>query len=199
MLRNSKTTFGSVAKWLHWLTALCFLVAYIAFYYGHWFTEPRTPDRRLVTAVHTMFGFSVLILVVPRLIWKHMNVSPTPDPAPRWQHIAARVAHLGLYFFIVAMPLSGWLGYGGRSINMFWLFDIPTFKDTAVFTWLVEGKMGLTFEVWEAPIDFFHKKVAGAWLVWMLIAVHVGAALYHHVVRKDDTLRRMMPGGNVRS
>ncbi len=197
MIRNSNLTYGSVAKWLHWLTALCILVAYVAVYYGHWFTEPRTPDRRLVTAIHTMFGFSVLIFAVPRLIWKMINVTPDPDPAPRWQHVTANLAHWTLYAIIIAMPLTGWMGFGGRSINMFWLFEIPTFRNTEVFAWLVEGKLGLTFEVWEAPIDFFHKQVAGAWLAWMLIAVHIGAALYHHKVRKDNTLRRMLPGAKV--
>ncbi len=197
MIRNSNLTYGSVAKWLHWLTALCILVAYVAVYYGHWFTEPRTPDRRLVTAIHTMFGFSVLIFAVPRLVWKLINVTPDPDPAPRWQHVTANLAHWTLYAIIIAMPLTGWMGFGGRSINMFWLFEIPTFRNTEVFAWLVEGKLGLTFEVWEAPIDFFHKQVAGAWLAWMLIAVHIGAALYHHKVRKDNTLRRMLPGAKV--
>lgn len=122
-----------------------------------------------------------------------MNVSPDPLAAPHWQHVSARLAHLALYFFIIVMPVTGWLSYGAQSINMFWLFEIPTFRSTALFAWLVEDKMGLTFDVFEAPIDFFHKQVAGAWIVWILIAVHAGAALYHHFVQKDDTLRRMLP------
>ncbi len=61
----------------------------------------------------------------------------------------------------------------------------------------MEGKLGLTFEVFEVPFDFFHKQIGGAWLVWMLIAVHVGAAVYHHRVLKDNTLRRMLPGTKV--
>lgn len=197
MIRNSNLTYGSVAKWLHWLTALCILIAYIAAYYGIWFTEPRTPDQRFVRMLHTMFGMSAGLIVLPRLIWKLTNIQPDPDPAPRWQHTAANLAHWTLYFFIIAMPLTGWLGYGGRSINMFWLFEIPTFRNTELFAWLVEGKMGMTFDVFEAPLDYFHKQVAGRWLVWILIAVHIGAALYHHVVEKDNTLRRMLPGGKV--
>jgi cytochrome b561 len=197
MIKNSNLTYGSIAKWLHWLTALCILVAYVAVYYGQWFAEPGTPDRRAITGIHTMFGFSVLILVLPRLIWKLVNLSPNPDPVPRWQRIASRLNHGALYFVMIAMPLAGWMGFGGRTINIFWLFEVPTFRHTELFAWLVEGKLGLTFEVWEVPIDFFHKQVGGAWLVWMLIAVHVGAALYHHRVRKDDTLRRMLPGAKV--
>jgi len=144
-----------------------------------------------------MFGFSVLILVLPRLIWKLINVRPDPEPVPRWQRITANLNHGLLYFVMIAMPLAGWMGFGGQTINMFWLFEVPAFRHTELFAWLVEGKLGLTFEVFEVPIDFFHKQVGGAWLVWMLIAVHVGAALYHHLVRKDNTLRRMLPGAKV--
>ena len=53
-----------------------------------------------------------------------------------------------------------------------------------------EGQ-GISFETFENPIDFIHKEVLGAWLVWMLIAGHVMAALYHHFVRKDRTLKKM--------
>lgn len=197
MLKNSSLTYGSIAKWLHWLTALCILVAYVAVYYGLWFAEEQAPDRRLARAIHTMFGFSVLIFAVPRLLWKWANVAPEPDPAPRWQHVTAHLVHGAIYFIIIAMPVSGWLGFGGRSINLFWLVEVPTFRNTGLFTWLVEGKLGLTFDEWEAPIDYFHKKILGAWLVWMLIAVHIGGALYHHIFQKDNTLRRMLPGAKV--
>lgn len=192
-LKNSYATYGSVAKWLHWLIALCFLMAYCAVYYGHWFTELRTPERVLVRGVHTMFGLSVGLLVLPRLIWKVVNIEPHPDPAPNWQHLASKYAHWALYFFMIACPLTGWLGTGGRQVNMFWLFEIPTFRGTDLFPWLVEGKLGLTFEEWEHPIDIVHKKVFGRWMAWMLILVHIAAALYHHVFEKDNTLRRMVP------
>ena len=55
-------------------------------------------------------------------------------------------------------------------------------------------RLGLTFEEWEKPIDFFHKEIMGAWLVWMLIVGHAGAALYHHVKLKDRTLVKMTGG-----
>ncbi len=196
-LKNTQLRYGSVAKWLHWLVALCFLVAYVTVYYGQLFTEPRSPDERFVRGLHTMFGLSALLLVVPRLAWRFMNVHPQPDPAPHWQHMTATLAHWVLYFFIIAMPLSGWLGYGGRTVNLFWVFEVPTFRHTELFTWLVEGKLGLTFDEWEAPIDYFHKAIVGRWLAWVLIAIHAGAALYHHYIQKDNTLRRMLPGSRL--
>ena len=59
------------------------------------------------------------------------------------------------------------------------------------FTQVVQEGLGISFETFEKPIDFIHKEVLGAWLVWMLIAGHVMAALYHHFVRKDRTLKKM--------
>jgi|TARA_B110000483_G_scaffold70401_2_gene87894 cytochrome b561 len=196
-LMNSQVSYGSVAKWLHWLMAFCFLGAYCAVYYGIWFIDLRSPDRQFVRGIHTMLGLSVGLLVLPRLIWRIVNPEPHPDPAPNWQHLAAKYAHWGLYFFMIASPLTGWLGTGGRSVNMFWLFEIPTFRGSDLFPWLVEGKLGLTFEQWEHPIDIMHKKIFGKWMVWMLILVHVAAALYHHFKVKDKTLKRMWPGGKV--
>lgn len=186
-----------MAKWIHWITALCFLVAYCSVYYSHWFLEYRSPSYRAALVYHYMFGMTVLMLFVPRIIWRFINVEPEPDPAPHWQHLAAKAAHWALYFIILSLPITGWLGTGGRTVNMFWLFEIPIFRGTELFTWLVEGKMGMTFEEWEKPVDTYHKYIAGRWAAWILIVIHAGAAFYHHYVQKDNTLRRMLPFGKI--
>ena len=82
-------------------------------------------------------------------------------------------------------------------MNMFGLFELPTFRGTDLFSWLIEDKLGMTFQEWEGPVDFIHKQILGKWVVWILIAAHVGAALYHHYVQKDNTLRRMLPFGRL--
>ncbi|MFO7608667.1 MAG: cytochrome b/b6 domain-containing protein, partial [Candidatus Krumholzibacteriia bacterium] len=63
--------------------------------------------------------------------------------------------------------------------------------DTWIFTQLIQEGLGVIFKNFEASIDFIHKNILGAWLVWMLIVGHVTAALYHHFVRKDRTLKKM--------
>lgn len=195
--KNTNLAYGSVAKWLHWTTAVCFLCAYVSVYYGLWFVDPDSDTRRLARTVHTMFGISVGLLVLPRLVWRFINVVPDDEPGPRWQHLAAHYAHWVLYLFIILLPLTGWLGYGGRSINFFWLFEIPTFRGTALFDWLVVGQMGMDFDTFEKPIDYLHKAILGKWLAWMLIAVHIVAALYHHFHLRDKTLKKMIPFGRV--
>ncbi len=71
------------------------------------------------------------------------------------------------------------------------MFDIPKFEDTQLFTSLVSNRMGITFKEFEEPIDFIHKEVLGAWVVWLLILGHVLAALYHQFYKKDRTLYKM--------
>lgn len=195
--KNTNLAYGSVAKWLHWTTAVCFLCAYVSVYYGLWFVDPDSDTRRLARTLHTMFGISVGLLVLPRLVWRFINVVPDDEPGPRWQYLAAHYAHWVLYLFIILLPLTGWLGYGGRSINFFWLFEIPTFRGTALFDWLVVGQMGMDFDTFEKPIDYLHKAILGKWLAWMLIAVHIVAALYHHFHLRDKTLKKMIPFGRV--
>lgn len=196
-LKNTHLAYGSVAKWLHWATAFCFLMAYVSVYYGVWFVDPESDARDLSRTVHTMFGISVGLLVLPRLIWRFINVVPDDEPGPKWQHLAAHSAHWMLYLFIILLPFTGWLGFGGRSINFFWLFEIPTFRSTALFDWLVVGQIGMHFNTFEKPIDFLHKAILGKWLAWMLIVVHIVAALYHHYQLSDNTLRKMTPFGRV--
>lgn len=193
-LKNTNASYGAVAKWIHWITALCFLVAYLAVNYAHWFTEFRSPEYFVAVRTHTMVGTTVLLLFLPRLIWRKCNPEPDPDPAPHWQHMAAKASHFALYFILIAAPLSGWLGTGGRQVNMFGLFGVTTFRGSGFFESSFALERGITFEEFEIPVDFFHKHIMGDWVIWMLISVHVAAALYHHFVQKDNTLRRMLPG-----
>ena len=190
-LENSAHSYGAVAKWMHWLTALLFLASYVSVYYRYWFTEDKTPENWHVLQLHLSVGMIIGVLVVLRIIWKIMNRSPDPEPGTRLEHLAAEMGHYALYAVMVAMPLTGYLGTGANS-EYFFLFDIPSFKDTALFeAWFA---LDMTFEEFEEPIDFIHKDILGAWVVWLLILGHVLAALYHHFIRGDRTLRKMTNG-----
>ena len=98
------------------------------------------------------------------------------------------LGHLALYAVMIVMPLSGYLGTGANT-EYFFMFDIPSFKNTELFA--NNFSMDMTFEEFEKPMDFIHKQVMGEWLVWLLILGHALAALYHHFVKGDRTLRRM--------
>jgi len=192
-INNTAENYGTIAKWLHWLTAALFLGAYVSFYYLHWFTEARTPESLSVLQIHTSIGVTIAVVVALRILWRMTNRVPDQEPGSKLEHMAAHAGHYALYAVMIIMPITGYLGTGG-NIDFFFLFEIPKFESTHVFQLLVSDGLGLTFEEFEKPMDFLHKDVLGPWIVWMLIAGHVLAALYHHFGKKDRTLYKMTSG-----
>ncbi|MGR5142236.1 cytochrome b [Photobacterium sp. DNB23_23_1] len=190
MIKNTVTTYGSFAKWFHWLIALCFLAAYVIVYYKIWFLDKDDALFRPSLNIHAAVGFSVLLWACLRVWWRFFNVQPQMPPMPKWQQKSAHWMHWLLYFFMFAMPISGWFGFGG-SID-YGIFQIPTFNETWLGQWIL-ALFNTDWDTWEKKWDFFHKDISGAWVLWILIAVHAGAALYHHFVQKDNTLTRMLP------
>jgi len=192
MLRNSATGYGSVAKWLHWLTAGVVVLAYLLIESLHWIFGGEGPMRLPLIRFHKAVGFSVLVLTVLRLSWRMSNPQPRPPQSmPGWQVRLSRVSHFLLYLFLLAMPVTG---YVGNSVGIdYGIFQIAAFKDTQIGQWAL-NTLGVTYEQWEIPFDTFHYRISGPFIVWVLVLVHVCAALYHHAVLKDDVLRRMLPG-----
>ena len=192
-LKNTSSNYGDIAKWLHWLIALCFLASYCTVYFRHWFTEKETPENWIALQLHLSVGMSIAVLVILRIIWRLSNQLPNSEPGSRFAHLVAHIGHYVLYGVMILMPLTGYIGTGVNT-EFFFLFDIPKFESTMVYETIVTQGLGLTFEEFEAPIDFFHKEIMGEYLVWMLILGHAGAAMYHHFVLKDRTLKKMTSG-----
>jgi len=188
--KNTQYSFGLIAIFFHWIVAAAFIANYLLIYYSHWFVTPKTDLARGLYSYHTAIGVSVVVFVVLRIIWRLMSIQPKAVPGTKFEHFAAHSAHILLYFVMIVVPLSGYFGTGGPS-QLFFFIEIPRFADTAIFSTVVQGWLGLTWEQFEAPMDFIHKQ-GGAYVVWVLILAHVGAAFYHHLVRKDIVLKRML-------
>lgn len=193
-IRNTAENYGSIAKWLHWLTALLFLGSYISVYYRQWFTEDKTPENWTALQLHLSIGVTIGVIVVLRILWKISNRSPEPEPGTRLEHLAAKLGHLALYAVMIIMPITGYLGTGVDT-EYFFMFDITSFKNTEYF--IMNYSDTMTFKEFEKPIDFIHKDIMGAWIVWLLVAGHIAAALYHQFVKKDRTLRKMTTGNST--
>lgn len=189
-LKNTAEDYSSIAKWLHWGTAVLFLGSYISVYYRHWFTEKETTENWIALQLHLSIGVTIAVIVALRIIWRLSNRVPNQEPGTKLEHLAAHVGHLALYAIMVIMPVTGYIGTGVNT-EYFLLFDIPKFEDTQLFTTLVSDRLGMTFNEFEKPVDFIHKDIMGAWVVWLLILGHVSAALYHQFVKKDRTLHKM--------
>jgi cytochrome b561 len=193
-LTNTRDNYGRVARWLHWSTAALFLAAYCSVYFRQWFTEKQTPENMIALQIHLSVGVTIAVIVVLRVLSRLSTPQPADEPGTSLAHRAAHLGHLALYAVMIVAPITGYLGTGVDT-EFFFLFDLPKFESTALFQTVVADGMGLDFKTFEKPIDFIHKDVLGAWLIWLLIAGHAAAALYHHFVKRDRTLRKMTTGG----
>ena len=188
--KNTANNYDSIAKWLHWGTAILFLGSYISVYYRHWFTEEKTPENWTALQLHLSIGVTIAVIVMLRIAWRITSRMPDFEPGTKLEHLATHAVHYALYAIMIIMPITGYVGTGVNT-EYFFIFDILKFEDTQLFEILVSNGMGITFKEFEEPIDFIHKEILGVWLVWLLILGHVSAALYHHFVKKDRTLRKM--------
>lgn len=180
--KNSPSAFGAVTKTFHWLMALLVVTLICV---GLYFTSmPNTPDvfplKIKLVSLHKSVGILVLTLVTLRIVW-HIYTR-TPDfvgGMKPWERMAARASHLFLYFAMITMPLSGWIfsSAAGRPVSFFKLFTLPDL-------------VGKNHAVKEA-LETYH--VTLAWVLIAVIALHAAAALKHHFISKDSTLRRMLP------
>jgi len=163
---------------------------YVLIFTRKWFLEPQDEFSRTLISTHTALGVSVIVFVIARIVWRWSNVQPADVPGSRLEHLAAHTAHILLYAAMIVMPLSGYLGTGGSS-QLFFVFELPSFRDTWLFQTVVMGGLGVEWDAFEGVMDFIHKQ-GGTYVVSVLIGAHVAAALYHHLIRRDEVLRRMI-------
>jgi cytochrome b561 len=181
-LANSEQRYGTVAMLLHWLMAVV-LVALIALGLYMVSLPDAGFDKKKITLIlyHKELGILALFLAALRLAWRVGNALPRlVENIPDWQKVAARFVHLSFYGVMSALPITGWImsSAAGIPVSFFGLFYLPD----------VVRQSEPLFRVF---IDM-HK-----WLGYALIgliSVHAGAALRHHWVSKDETLKKMLPG-----
>ena len=178
-LRNDASGYGTVARLLHWLAAVCVLVAW-----GLGTFLDVLPKRFEPRALwlHETVGLALLAIVLVRLGWRLGGNPPPPalpGPMARWSQPMAHGLHWLLYGLMIAVPVIGIvLTFArGQSLPLFGLAEIasPWPRDRAL----------------ARSIKGIHE--LGANLMMLLATIHVGAALVHHYMLKDDTLRRMLP------
>lgn len=180
--------YNAVAMSLHWLIAIL-LVTNIGL--AWYFNTLHGLAKVAIIQIHKPVGITILILSLARLAWRF--VSP-PPPLPAhvvgWERAAARTVYVLFYVVMIGMPLSGWLmvsaskTIGVYPISFFNLFHFPAYGP---FTTLPTAQMHRTHELFE-KVHF-----TGAKLAYALIVLHVGAALRHQFIKRDEVVWRMAP------
>jgi cytochrome b561 len=175
-----------VAIVLHWLIALGILVLLAL---GLAMTRGGLPpmDRFAFYQWHKSVGLTVLVLMGLRVLWRLFHrPPPLPEAMPKAERRAAGAAHLALYGLLLAMPLVGWAMVSASPYNIpTVLYGVIPWPHLPVLPEL-PNKAAV-----EGVLKLLHSY--GAWLLIALLVLHVGAALRHHLVLRDDTLWRMLP------
>lgn len=176
MLKNTNDSYGIITKLFHWLMSLVIICLLIV---GFTMASMEPSEQKWqIYGLHKATGVTILALVCLRLIWRLINVVvQLPADLPSWQKIAARTTHYLLYVCMFLMPISGIMmsRFGGHDINIFNIFTIGALeKNTSI--------AGLFYKLHQIT----------AFVLIGLICLHILAALFHHFVRKDNVLTRMI-------
>ena len=179
---STPATYNRVAIGLHWLIALMIIgqlagglvmvtmgVSSLTFELYQW---------------HKSFGILILLLSFARLGWRLTHPVPAlPAGMKPWEKAAARFTHIGFYVLMIGVPISGWLMVSASTLGI----DTVLFK---LIPWPhVPGipQSEALEELFKGGHELLAKLTIG------LLVLHLGAALKHHFVNRDDVLTRMIP------
>jgi len=139
--------------------------------------------------LHKSIGITILLAAILRLAWRLTNRPPAlPSSMTQLARKAAEGSHFLLYFFLIALPLTGWALVSASVLDIpTVLYGVVPWPHLPILSTLDNKK----------PVEDVLKLVhaIGALTLIALVAGHTAAALYHHFIAKDDVLRRMLPGG----
>jgi cytochrome b561 len=173
-----KARYASSLRLLHWLMAFMILLSYLAIEQRGLF-ERGSPGRFAMMQSHFWLGIGIFILVWVRIAQRLKHGVPRITPSlPVWQTGLSHLFHFVLYAFFIVMPILGMMTAWTDGKILF----IP-FTDIALPALMAEN------EVLAKQLEGWHHDIGEAF--YWVIGFHVLAALYHHFVRKDNTLSRM--------
>jgi cytochrome b561 len=176
-LRNGPEEFGLVTRTLHWLMALL-VVALFALGLRLTSMEPGLSNLWLY-GLHKTMGFSLLVLVMVRILWHLMSRPPAPIGPPGRMRLFVKAWHWTLYALMIATPIAGWAGSSATGIdvvvfNRFTLPPLVTPSERAELVWFILH-------------EIFAKVLIG------MAIVHALGALRREMAG-DGTLTRMLRG-----
>lgn len=170
--------YTGTAKTLHWLMAVLLFGLLALGFYMH--DLPLSPEKLKLFSWHKWAGVTAFLLVLARLGWRVTHLPPAlPASMPRTMQLAAHAGHFALYALMIAIPLSGWLMSSALGFQTVWfgVLPIPDLLDK-------NKELGDLLVVVHKGLNLLFVAV---------LAGHIGAALKHHFIDKDDILTRMLP------
>lgn len=178
MTDGIKTRFSTIQRLLHWLMAIGIL-AMLFIGVGMVSTIGREYVPLLLT--HKTLGIAILVLALVRLVIRFISgAPPLPADLPEPMKLAAHLSHVGLYVLMIGMPLIGWamLSAAAYPVVLYGGIRLPP---------ILPQSDTLHALLWSA-----HYYLAFAFFA--LVLMHLAAALFHGLIRRDGVLETMLPG-----
>jgi cytochrome b561 len=175
-MSQAVTKYNIIAKLLHWVSALLVIGL---FSLGLWMVDLNYYHDWYNTApyIHKSVGLCFFALTLLRVVWKLLTTHPKIE-GQKWEIKAAKIAHFTLYILLFSLFIAGYLisTADGRAIPVFNWFSVPGF--------------GSFIENQEDIAGIIHYYLA--FTLIGLAALHALAALKHHFINKDNTLKKML-------
>ena len=178
MSSSPSTRYTAVAIILHWLIAALLL---FMIWLG-W----NMDDNEVRFQLHKSIGISILILSLARVLWRWMNPPPPlPDDMKPWEKTLSHAVHVGFYVLMIGLPLLGWLIVSTSKFQV----------STVLFGTVSWPHLPFTEGMRGGPVhdvaEFLHSK--GAWVLIVLLVMHVAGAVKHAIGAEEGVFKRMIP------
>ncbi len=175
-MNTTQHRFSALQRALHWIMAICILAM---LFIGVGMVSTIRPDYLTLVSIHKPLGIAILVLALIRLVVRLSRGAPAlPADMPEPMKLAAYLSHLAFYALMIALPL---LGY-----SMLASADYPVVVAGIRIPSLLPHSNELHTLLWNA-----HKYLALCFFA--LIVVHLAAALFHALVRRDGVFHAMAP------
>ena len=172
-----RTRFTPLQRLLHWLLAICILAM---LFIGVGMVSTVAPKFLSLVAIHKSLGISILVLALIRLAVRLRYGAPAlPADLPEPMKLAAYLSHYALYALMIGMPLLGWgmLSAAAYPVVVFGSVRLPA---------ILPQSASLHSLLWNAHFYL-------AFAFFALVLLHVAAALFHALVRRDGVFKSMSP------
>ncbi|WP_185985023.1 cytochrome b [Aureimonas mangrovi] len=167
--------YSPAARLLHWLAAFLVLVVWpMGMAIGFTTDEAR---KLTLYMLHESLGMAILWVMLARLAFRLLRPPPELLPMPRWQKRLANTVHWALYAVLILQPIFGFLATNAFGFPLDWFWTIPLPSPVGENHALAPILMGV--------------HVALGYTILALFVLHMAGVLYHTLLRRDGTLRRM--------
>lgn len=186
MNTKASTHYDTVSRAFHWLTAIIVTVAFVLGpeHIGRMMRQGVDPATHMDIVWHESLGIAVFVLTLLRLLWVALRPAAPRFEMAAWMQAAAKLAHLGLWVLMLALPATAMLALGSENHPLTLLGGLRL-GSMPFITNLPIAEMADWGDV--------HGFLGDA--IMAIAGLHAAAAIYHHVVIKDGVLKAMLPPG----